>query len=178
MTHIDLSSMQPGDAAAALRSFPRRFRDAAHDPVAEEDPYPEESEVDEIATRPGPDGWSVADVVAAAASRLEEARDAVSRGLVHDGATVPSTLGTPTATITPGAGRDLPAELDRLDAVADAFAATVHDARAERWNSTVSIDGGGSTTLLRVLQMGISPVVSWLREVEPLVRAVRGRPRG
>lgn len=176
MTQIDLSSMQPGDAAAALRSFPRRFRDAAHAALHDDDgDLPEESEVVEIGSRPGPDGWSPADLVAACAARLAATHDVVARGLLHDGTTAPAELLDPAPPVVAGSEAALDGALDRLQAVSDSFAATVHGAVPQRWNTTVSVDGR-SATLLEVLQRGLAPVVGWLHQVEPLVREVRGHP--
>lgn len=178
MAEIDLSSMQPPDAAAALRSFPRRFRDAARTAAADLDGAPEEDEIEEMAARPGPDGWSGADVVAAAADRLAATHDAVSRALVTDAAPVPSTLTRAPDGVPSGDGTGLAEALDRLSSTAERLAGVVGDAPPERWNAVVPVEGGGSTTPLELLQTSVAPVVGWLREVERVLRAVRGRPRG
>ena len=177
MPEIDLSSMQPADAAAALRSFPRRYRDAARTAAADLDGEADDAEVEEMAARPGPDGWSGADVVAAAADRLAAAHDAVTRALVTDIAAVPAELTRPVDGVPTGGGSSLDDALARLAATADRFATAVDEAIPERWDATVPVEGGGTTTPLRLLQTSLGPVVLWIRELERVLRAVRGRPR-
>lgn len=176
MAEIDLSSMQPGDAAAALRSFPRRFRDAARTAAADLDGEPDKSEIEEMAARPGPDGWSGADVVAAAADRLTTAHDALARALVTDAAPVPAALTRPPVAVPAGGASGLAEALGRLESIASRLAEVVDDAAPERWTAEVPVDDGGSTTPLDLLRSSVAPVVGWLREVEKVLRAVRGRP--
>ncbi|QGG95134.1 hypothetical protein GH723_08500 [Actinomarinicola tropica] len=176
MPEIDLSSMQPGDAAAALRSFPRRYRDAARTAATDLDGEPDEAALEEMARRPGPDGWSATDVVTAAADRLADAHDVLTRALVTDTA-VPSHLTATPSQVPSGGSGTMEDALGRLDASSTRLAEVVDDADPERWTATLPVDDGGTTTPLQLLQTSVAPVVVWIREVDKVLRAVRGRPR-
>lgn len=177
VTEIDLSSMQPGDAAAALRSFPRRYRDAARTAAADLDGEPDEAALEEMAGRPGPDGWSGADVVRAAADRLADLHDVLSRALVTD-VPVPTHLMTTPPQVPSGGSGTMDDALGRVDASSTRLAEVVDDADPQRWTATLPVDDGGTTTPLQLLQTSVAPVVGWIREVEKVLRAVRGRPQG
>lgn len=177
MSQIDLSSMQPGDAAAALRSFPRRFREAARTAAADLDGEPDDAALEEMASRPGPDGWSGGDVVRAAADRLADTHDVLSRALVTD-VPVPTHLTTSTVGVpNPGGSGTMDDALTRLESVSTRLADVVDGADAGRWATTIPTEDGGATTPLRLLQTSLGPVVGWIREVEKVLRSVRGRPR-
>ena len=67
--------------------------------------------------------------------------------------------------------------LGRLEASSTRLADLVADADPGRWTASLPVDGGASTTTLAVLQASMAPVVGWIREVEKVLRAVRGHPR-
>ena len=69
---LDVSNLSPGDAAAALRSFPRRFS-AALALVDEDD--------DSVLHRPGPDGMSAFEHAEAAEREVAAAGVAIRRAL-------------------------------------------------------------------------------------------------
>src|SRR5690554_4787233 len=92
VTELDLTSMQPGDASVAVRSFPRRFREAARSVVVDLDGEPDDARVDEVAARVGPDGYSALDIVRTAAGHLANAQDALGKALVDDSASIPADL--------------------------------------------------------------------------------------
>ena len=76
--------------------------------------------------------------------------------------------------------RDQPFDADvlgRLEASSIRLADLVADADPERWTAMLPVDGGGTTTVLGLLQASVAPVVGWIREVEKVLRAVRGHPR-
>ena len=74
---LDVSNLSPGDAATALRSFPRRFKAV----LALVDP-----DDDSAIHRPGPDGLSAVEHAAAADRDLAAAGEAVRRALGAGGA--------------------------------------------------------------------------------------------
>ena len=77
MSGLDVSNLSPGDAAAALRSFPRRF-DAVLALVDSDD--------DSAITTPGADGLSAVDHIDQAKQGLATAGEAIRQALGHGGA--------------------------------------------------------------------------------------------
>ena len=76
MAGLDVSNLSPGDAATALRSFPRRFNAA----LALVDP-----DDDSAIHQPGPDGLSAVEHAAAADRDLAAAGEAIRRALGASG---------------------------------------------------------------------------------------------
>ena len=189
MPAIDLSSMQPADAAVALRTLPRRYRDAARtastadlddrgaDDTGSDGTGADAAAIDEVASRVGPDGHSAADVVAAAADHVGLLDRTLRSALVSDSVVVPRRLDevTPSVTHTDG-GRGFAQAVDELGRGCTALAEVVDGADPARWTSRVATESGGTTTPLAVLQRGVAALVGWERELAPILRAVRGRP--
>jgi hypothetical protein len=178
VTGIDLSSMQPPDAAVALRTLPRRYRDAARTAsTVDLDVEPDDVAVDEVAGRVGPDGHSAADIVAAAVDHVEAMDRTLRSALVSDTVVVPRILldGVPTIAHSDAALR-FADSVDQLSARCMALADLVDGADPARWTASITADSGGTTTPLEVLQSGVAVLVGWERELAPTLRAVRGRP--
>jgi hypothetical protein len=179
MPSIDLSSMQPGDAAVALRTLPRRYRDAARTASTTDldpDGGADEAAIDEVAARVGPDGHSAADVVAAAAAHVALLDRTLRSALVSDAVVVPRRLGEDAPTVTRAdGGRGFGDAVDELGRGCTALAEVVDGADPTRWTAPIATESGGTTTPLQVLQKGVAVLVGWERELAPFLRAVRGR---
>jgi hypothetical protein len=171
------TDLSPADAAVALRSFGRRFRDAAAAASSGSlDEEPTEVEVDDYAARTGADGRSALDHLAAAADRLDAAREAVRAALVDAGRRVDDAL-LDLEPPEPGHhSGSLAHELGRIERFAVSLAEVVEGADAERWLDTHATSGGGSTTPLAVVQTTVAFALDRLKAVERVLREVRGRP--
>ncbi|MBK5224835.1 MAG: hypothetical protein JJE52_18565 [Acidimicrobiia bacterium] len=179
MTDLDLSSMQPGDAVVAARSLPRRFRDSARSAVVEMGSEPGDSRVDEVAARTGPDGYSGLDILQAAAEHLGRAQDVLGRALVDSSTSIPAELvdQRPVIEHRDGAGL-LDEEVQRVAAAAERLAEQIDGADARRWETTLAVTDGTTTTPLHLVRQVIATNVLWLRDLERTLRAVRGHPQG
>ena len=176
LTGANLSSMQPGDAAVALRSFHRRFRDAARTAVVDLDGEPDEARIDEMAARVGPDGYSAIDLVRTAEEHIEATSRAIEAGLVQDDATTAAAV-TSRPDVRPGeASSGLDAAVGRVAAVAERLAERVEGADARRWETPIQVDDGSATTPLALLRELVAALVTWERDLTRTLRAVRGRP--
>lgn len=177
MTGFDLSSMSPSDAAVALRTLPRRYRDAARTAsTVELDVEPDDAAIDEVAGRVGPDGYSAADIVAAAIDHIGGLDRTLRSTLVSDTAIVPRGLldGSPAVTHREAALRFASA-VDELGARCTTLADLIDGADSGRWTAPINTEPGGTTTPLDVLQRGVAVLVDWERALAPTLRSVRGR---
>lgn len=178
MADLDLSTMQPPDAAVSLRTLPRRYRDAARTASTTDlDVEPDDVAIDEMAERVGPEGYSAADLVAAAVSHLEVLDRTLRSALVSDSVVVPRILleGAPSIPHHETALRFASA-VDELGSRCSTMADLVDGADAARWTTSITTESGGTTTPLEVLQKGVAVLVGWERQLAPTLRAVRGRP--
>ena len=180
MSAPDLSSMHPGDGAVALRTLPRRYRDAARTAattdLADE---PDDQAIDEVAARVGPDGWSAADLVVAASARAEALERWLRSALVSDTAIAPrDLLGAELAVDHDPSAPPFARAVDELAERLARLAKVVDDADAARWIATLPTDSTDSPTVtpLEVLQRGVASLVGGERRLGPLLRSVRGRP--
>lgn len=109
------SSLSPSDAAVALRSFPRRFREASSAAVVDLDDEVDQDQIDEVANRPGTDGRSGIDHVAAAAARVDAAGRTLRSVLVSPTRPIDEALVTDDDGEPPTHTGNLEHELDHLD---------------------------------------------------------------
>ena len=128
MSTYDLSSLAPSDAEVALRSFPRRFREVLA-------PLGDDENIDELASRRGPDGSSALDQLATLSDRWALQEAALRQILVADAPAVPAaavdqSLAVPDGSPVPA--RIAPA-LQRLQATATSLAASVAATPSGGW---------------------------------------------
>ena len=161
---IDPESINPPDAIAALRSFPRRWRSALA--LVADDP----SASDLVSRRTG-DSWSALEHARFTADLLESTREHVERTRreeqpnLGDGPTRPpgqmgggdEALGTALAAISEHA----PALADALD-----------ELPAEDWRRSATVDGR-ETTILSLARRSVAEVAGHLRGAEQALRAAR-----
>lgn len=181
MRAVDLSSMNPSDGAIALRSLPRRYREAAATASTTDLDGPDDADVDdarldEMAARIGPDRVSAADLVRAASDRTALLERFLRSAAVSDAAVAPSALFDGAAVEHVEGARSFNAAVEHLARRCTALADVVDDVDPARWTATIVREDGGATTLLEVLQAGVAALVRWERRIAPTLRAVRGRP--
>lgn len=176
MPTTPFSSLSPSDAAVALRSFPRRFRDASSAAVVDLDDEVDQDEIDEVSNRPGADGWSGVDHVAAAAGRVDAAGRTLRSVLVSPTRPIDEALVTDGADETPTHSGHLEHELDRLDETCSGLAEQIESADADQWLVTRPTTGSGSANPLEVVQTTVGVTLDHLRSLERVLREVRGRP--
>jgi hypothetical protein len=162
----------------ALRSLPRRLRDAARSAsTADLDPESDDAAIDDMAARVGPDGVSATDLVLAAVARTDAIERALRTSLVSDSAVVPASLLDDDLAATHRAGRvGFSPAVDDLSNRVERLAELVSDADPSRWAAPVQVDDGTQTTPLAVLQHGVASLVTAERRLGPILRAVRGHP--
>ena len=161
---FDSRSVKPGDAAVALRSFPRRFRGLLV--------RPEEDEVEDPVRRAGSSGWSALAHAAYASDGIRAADEALRAAIIHDHPAVelpdldPAVV---TATGTVGA------TLERLDAATKAAATTIEQAHGKDWSRRAEA-GAATVTAEEIAALAAHLGVHHLRGAEAVLREVIGQP--
>jgi hypothetical protein len=161
----DLSRLAPADAAAALRSFDRRFRAAAR-PV--DDPA-----VEEWAEVPGPDGHSALDHVAAAGRTLTLLNQALGLILTREDPYLQEAVVDGDARVWSVAPAELAVELDALGDVAAGLADRVDRTPGEDWTRTGRVPGPVTVDALAVLREAVRAGVAHLEAAERAMTAAR-----
>lgn len=173
MSGLDLHLLSSGDASAALRSYPRRFRSVLAPHAGDPEP------VDALAQRVGPDGRSSADRLTDAVRSLAIIEQALRQVLIDDQPVVHEAVIDPGARHWehPGTGSlaDALAELD--DATAD-LAAAIDKVASGDWDRTGAIagsDGARTVTALDLVREAVRTAADDLRGIETTMAAVRGQ---
>jgi hypothetical protein len=154
----------PSDAAVALRSLPRRFRQVL---VRGEDD--EMDRPDHLVRRAGDDGWSALDHAAHVAASLAALHAAMHDALIRDERPLdPSVLDDAARGPGPGGAgaRSVSDVLSALEHEATSFADEVERAPAAAW---------ARAGALEALQEAVDSSVAHLRAGERIIDAQRGR---
>ncbi len=167
----DTSRLSPADCVAALRSYPRRARQAMAAATDGED-------VDALAEVAGPDGRSAVEHLDGAARALEVLGEAVRSVLVHDRPTLVPAVLDESARVWPDEGPtgDVHAALDHLEAAARGVAEVAEgDAGgAEGWDRTGTVAGSGDeVSALDVLREAVRTGATGLRGADAAMAASR-----
>lgn len=167
---FDAPTVGPADAAAAARSYPRRFRGLLVRPD-DDDP--------EIVRRPpGPGEASALDHAAAAAAGMAAAAASLAAVHVHEGAGVD--LGPPPGEDRTDAGaagtRTLEEVLAAVEAAAGALGDAIRAVHGDQWARTGSAPGG-AIGALDVARAGAHAGSHRLRSAERALARVRLLPR-
>jgi hypothetical protein len=169
---LDLSQLSPGDAVAALRSYPRRYR--ALMTGIDEDERP-----DDLLHRPGPDGRSAVEVAADATRAIASWGAAIRSILVDDRPSLSSALfaetGPESALTSAPAPTSVDAVLDQLALEAEAVADQASRVDPADWRRAgVVADGSGrEVTALDALKGAVRAGYDGLRSVERAIEAAR-----
>ncbi|CAN5742886.1 hypothetical protein BH20ACT1_BH20ACT1_11590 [soil metagenome] len=165
---LDPSTIQPPDAVAALRSFPRRWRSALA--VVADDPG-----ADDLVRRRGdPSSWSALEHAWYVAELLSRTGSQVDRIRSGDRPSLPD--GDPQAWVDDGGygDGDLEAALARIGEASPALATTLEALAPDDWLRTGEHDGA-EVTLLALVQVAVAGVAGHLRGAEQALRAAKGR---
>ena len=161
------TTVSPSDAAAALRSYPRRYRGVLL--------RPSNDEPDDPVARRGRDGWSALDHATYAANSIDASRQQLHQVLVHDNADVnPPPVDPPTPLGTDSASPE--ETFARLRTVAEGLADEVDRAKGEQWNRTGVTPDGQALTAVDIVRHAVHQGFHHLRAAEKVLQEVIGRP--
>ncbi|HEV2069377.1 MAG TPA: DinB family protein [Acidimicrobiales bacterium] len=161
---IDPETINPPDAIAALRSFPRRWRSAlalvADDPSASE-----------LVRRRTGDSWSALEHASYTAELLESTREHVLRTRREER---PNLIGPTGPSGHQGSEDDaLDTALAAIGQHAPALADALDELPAEDWRRSATVDGG-ETTILSMARRSVAESANHLRAAEQALHAGRG----
>lgn len=154
---FDARSVAPGDAAVALRSYPRRFRVLLTGL----------DEKDEVLSleRPAPDAWSAAEHAASAAAVFARATEALGRVTTTEAPAVSLDAGEPRA-------MSVDDVVGALTTAAEGLAAATGNVKGTEWTRVGTVDGH-PVTALQVVQYAVHAGHHELRDVERVLSALR-----
>lgn len=150
--------MTPGDAAVAVRSFPRRWRALFARIAGDEDPG-------DVLRRHGSSSPSALALAQRTVEVLAVTDERLGRIQREDS---PALSGDPPPA-TPGEPEEV---LDSLDRVADELARTVEGIDASQWRRPAAL-GGETTDALGVLTAGVEAAAANLRQADDVLEEVR-----
>jgi hypothetical protein len=166
---VDTSSLAPGDAEAALRSFPRRYR-ALTQPIANDE------RMDAMLHRRPMAGRSVFDLLVDTTRTLSLLQRALHDIEVTDNPMLHlAVVYRPAREFDTVHHGDIEDVLAELDDVSIAFADDVKRVAADQWLRTGAVVRGGSVTALDVVREAVSTAADNLHEAEITLRQVRGQ---
>lgn len=159
---IDPATINPPDAIAALRSFPRRWRSTlafvADDPAGAE-----------LVRRRAGDSWSALEHTWYVADLLESAEERIRRTQREDR----PTLADAAPSAPPGQRGELEGALAAVGRHAPALADTLENLPPDDWRRGATLDGG-EVTILSLAQGSVADAAGHLRAAEKALRAARG----
>jgi hypothetical protein len=168
---LDVSRLSPGDAVAALRSYPRRFR-ALLTSLDDDSP----AGLDDVVHRAGHDGLSAVDHADHAARSVAILGEALRQVLVQE---EPSLL----PAVADDAAREwqiaaqpssVEAVLDFLSAECNALADVVEHTPADAWSRAGVVAGSGQQmTALAIVREAVSTGANHLRAAERAIEAAK-----
>jgi hypothetical protein len=164
------ASLAPANVAAALRSFPRRYRE-----VLTADPS---LDLDEVATVVAGDGRSLLDVLVDTVRTLSVVERALERTIVSDRPVLHRG-------VIDHRARDwahepvssIDDELAALDGVTESFAARIDEVASNDWLRSATLTGGVTVTALQLAQEAARTGSENLRALEGMVAELGRRQR-
>lgn len=165
---MDTSSLSPADAAVALRSFPRRYREAT---ALRADEHTER-----VLEQPGVLGRSVVDLAVDTVRSLTLLDRALEQVLVSEQPVLhPAVLDRRGRDFDFAAHGHVDDVLAELDDVAPAVAERVERVPADDWLRTGTVPGADHpVTALDVAREAVSTAVDNLHDIEATLRQLRG----
>jgi hypothetical protein len=148
VSSYDLSSLAPADALIALRSFPRRYREALR-PL-------DDDQVEELALRPGPDGRSAVEITIDTVRTWTIQQEALRQIRLADTPVVHPAVIDPAqrawdANVTETLDEALAQVDDRVAALVD----EVERVGSTGWTRSATAAGGGSITALDLVRESV-----------------------
>lgn len=167
----DTSRLSPADCVAALRSYPRRARQAVAAATDGDD-------VDALAAVAGPDGRTAVEHLDGAARALEMLGEAIRSVLVQDDPSLLPAVVDESARVSAveGTTGDVHAALEHLESAATAVAGVADgDAGgAEGWDRTGTVAGSGAAvSALDLLREAVRTGAVGLRGTDAALAAAR-----
>lgn len=166
---LDWSSISPGDAEVAVRSFPRRWRAALG-------AFGEDEDADALVRRrPEPSSWSAIEYACHLRDVLELYEGHVRSALVEDRPMIASADVEASAEERRYREQDLTTVLDELADRCGRLASTLDGVAADDWKRSAVRDGE-EISVLWMARHAVHEGSHHLRDAERVVNAVRGRP--
>jgi hypothetical protein len=165
---VDTSSLSPSDAAVALRSFPRRYREATS--------LRRDENGERLLERPGMLGRSALQLAVDGVRTLTLLDRALEQILVSDEPVLhPAVVDPKQRDFDFAAHGDIEDVLSELDDVGPAFAERVSRVAAADWTRTGTIAGSGQrVSALDVVREAVSTGADDLRDIEATLHQFRG----
>jgi hypothetical protein len=144
-----LRNLSAGDAAVAMRSYARRFRELLAPLVADEAARAAGSTADRGApvdvTAPGRSGWSVLGLTDAVATHLDRLDDGLRRALETDRPVLGSLFHPPEPSGSVPSSPSTTAALGRLEGVLAGLAEHIEHRPGDDWKRAATVDGQQSS---------------------------------
>jgi len=164
---MDTSALSPADAVVALRSFPRRYREATALEPGDNDRR--------LYHTGGIVGRTVMDLAVETVRTISLIQRALEDVLTVDKPPLHTAVLTRRFrdfdTVAHG---DVPDVLDELDDVAPAFAERITRVATDDWTRTGTPVGATPVTALELVQEAVSTAADNLRDIEVTMRQLRG----
>jgi len=166
---MDFDTVSPQDAAAAVRSYPRRYRALLAAPGAADGP-------DALfRRRPDPSTWSALEYTAHVADRLDHLGPALRRITFEKQPALPHFDNDVRAADQAYNSLERTEVLGWLDLACAELASVIDEVRADDWTRT-GLLAGGERDALAVARDGAHEGAHHLRDVQRVLAVVRGRP--
>ncbi len=165
---LDYDTISPHDAMVALRSYPRRYREALGDL---DDP----ARVEMLRRRPDPQTWSPLEYTAHVRDVLDWMADTFTRMLREDHATIGYQDPDRVAIDRRYNEQDPQEVLDGLAESAERAAGALGKATPDDWTRPATFDWG-ERDLLTMARNAVHEGYHHLRDLEKVIQQVRGRP--
>jgi hypothetical protein len=169
---FDGARLGPRDAAAALRSFPRRFRIVLKLPEDEERPD------DVLHRRPRGGGLSAIEHAAWAATGIADAGESLRLVLIRDRPTVRVPEVGPPGDVVAGGDLPLEAVLARLESAVNAVADLVDRTHGAEWKRSGMTESGSVITALELLSVAVHFGAHHIRAADRTINEVAGELPG
>ena len=169
---LDYDTISPSDAVAAVRSFPRRYREALLGFTEQADEHPDAV----VRRRPEPSVWSALEYTAHVRDALHWMADAIRRMNREREPTIDSFDQDQRAIDEGYNDQDVAQVLDGLTAAADSLVAVLRDVDAGDWGRLGHFSWG-TRDMLAMTRNAVHEGAHHLRDVDKVLRAVVGRPQ-
>jgi hypothetical protein len=165
--HID-PNLPPSDAAVALRSLDRRYRSVFTGLGDDESP-------DDLAHRPGPDGWSALAHVVAASRGIATVASALDAVLTSELPEIdPTTIDPDRKPADPSPSGTVDERVSELAWEADALADRVERTKGADWTRRAAVTGSPrDVEALDLVRTAVAVGVTHLRGAQGVLDAVR-----
>lgn len=167
---LDYATVSPKDAAAAVRSYPRRFRALLASPAPDEAPHAV------YRRRPHPSAWSALEHTAHVADRFDHLGPAILRVTRENIPAIAFFDNDERAAAKGYNDLDRAEVLGWLDLSAADLASVIDSVRPDDWTRTALVAGAGERDALTLARDGVHEGAHHLRDVRSVLDEVRGRP--